>query len=156
MPRAMSSISRDFRADSKEISGGVVVFREGSDGRRYLLLRHANGGHWSFPKGHLEKGESARDAAVRELTEETGLKHERFLADFRERVHYTYQGEGARIEKAVVYFLASVNQFTPVSLSDEHLDYEWLPFGKAVNKLTYDNDVEILRKAEGELGSHGY
>ena len=156
MPRAMNLISRDCWENRKEISGGVVVFREVTDSREYLLLRHANGGHWSFSKGHLEEGESARDAAVRELTEETGLRPERLLADFRKRVHYSYREEGAKIEKAVVYFLAFVDQFTSVSLSEEHLDYEWTPFGKAVNKLTYDNDVEILKKAEEKLESHGY
>ena len=155
MPRAMKSISRDYKAISKEISGGVVVFKEETEGRKYLLLRHANGGHWSFSKGHLEDEESAREAAVRELTEETGLQLEEFLADFRERVHYTYRNEGQKVKKAVVYFLASVDQLTPVSLSDEHLDYKWVSFGEALDKLTYDNDVRILRKAEEELGSHG-
>lgn len=153
----MNSISHDPRETTKEISGGVVVFREEpNDSRDYLLLRHANGGHWSFPKGHLEEGESAREAAVRELTEETGLRPEEFLADFRERVHYSYSREGERVKKAVVYFLASVDRLTPVSLSDEHLDYEWVPFDEALDKLTYDNDGEVLKKAEEELGTHGY
>ena len=156
MPRAMSSISRDFQANSKEISGGVVAFSEEPDGRKYLLLRHANGGHWSFPKGHLEEGESAREAAIRELEEETGLHPEDFLADFRERVHYSYRRKGERIEKAVVYFLASVEEgFDPVTLSDEHLGYGWYSFEEAEEKLTYDNDREILRKAEAGLGFHG-
>lgn len=154
----MNSTSHDPRETTKEISGGIVVFREEPDGSRYyLLLRHANGGHWSFPKGHLEEGESAREAAVRELTEETGLRPEEFLADFRERIHYSYRREGERVEKAVVYFLASVDGLTdPVSLSDEHLDYEWVPFEEALDKLTYDNDGEVLKKAEEELGTHGY
>ena len=120
-----------------------------------MLLRHANGGHWSFPKGHLEERESAREAAVRELEEETGLLPEDFLADFRERVHYSYRRKGERIEKAVVYFLASVEGIDPVTLSDEHLDYGWFSFKEAEEKLTYDNDREILRKAEAGLGSHG-
>lgn len=153
----MNSTSHDPRETTKEISGGIVVFREEPDGsKHYLLLRHANGGHWSFPKGHLEEGESAREAAVRELIEETDLQPEKFLADFRERVHYSYRREGERVKKAVVYFLASVDRLTPVSLSDEHLDYEWVPFDEALDKLTYDNDGEVLKKAEEELGTHGY
>lgn len=151
----MNSISRKPEETTKEISAGFVFFREESDGRKYLLLRHANGGHWSFPKGHLEEGESAREAAVRELREETGLKPGEIRADFRERVHYSHTREDERIEKSVIYFLASVGQFTKVSLTDEHLDYEWVSFGKGIEKLTYDNDVQVLRKAEEELEADG-
>ena len=55
-----------------ERSAGFIVYRLDDDGsRKYLLLDY--GRHWDFPKGHLEKGEDDLAAAMRELTEETGI-----------------------------------------------------------------------------------
>ena len=53
-----------------------------------LLIRHKNGGHWAFPKGHVEKKETEEDTALREIREETGLE---VLLDtgFRRAVTYS-------------------------------------------------------------------
>lgn len=121
--------------------------------RKYLLLRHSNGGHWSFPKGHLEGGETPREAAVRELSEETGLSPEEILPGFREEISYSYRRGGEEVDKAVIYFLALVDPGAGgVTLSPEHLDYQWVPYDKAIDTLTYDNDREVLKVAEESLG----
>ena len=52
-----------------EVSCGIIVF----DGDKVLLIKH-NGGHTSFPKGHVEKGENFEVTAIRETEEETGIK----------------------------------------------------------------------------------
>lgn len=55
----------------KTISYGVLIFNEHGQ----LLLAHATGQkHWDIPKGGAEPGESARDAALREVREETGIE----------------------------------------------------------------------------------
>ena len=56
-----------------EKSCGAVVFRNKNDNIQVLLIRHLNGGHWAFPKGHVEKGETEEQTALREILEETGL-----------------------------------------------------------------------------------
>ena len=56
-----------------EKSCGAVVFREKDYKKQILLIRHVNGGHWAFPKGHVEKGETEEQTALREILEETGL-----------------------------------------------------------------------------------
>ena len=57
----------------REKSCGVLVLRQQEDELYVVLLRHRFGGHWSFPKGHVEAGESERQTALREVREETGL-----------------------------------------------------------------------------------
>jgi len=59
----------------KERSFGAVVVDEKG---RYLLVKHRYGGHWDFPKGHMEGDESPLEAALREVLEETGLELELF------------------------------------------------------------------------------
>ena len=56
-----------------EKSCGAIVARKTESGREILLIRHVNGGHWAFPKGHVEKGETEEQTALREILEETGL-----------------------------------------------------------------------------------
>ena len=56
----------------KEKSCGAVVYRETGEQIEILLIRHKNGGHWAFPKGHVEKKETEEDTALREIREETG------------------------------------------------------------------------------------
>ena len=56
-----------------EKSCGAVVSRMTENGREILLIRHMNGGHWAFPKGHVEKDETEEQTARREILEETGL-----------------------------------------------------------------------------------
>ena len=58
----------------QEKSCGAVVTRKVGNGIEILLIRHKNGGHWAFPKGHVERDETETETALREIWEETGLK----------------------------------------------------------------------------------
>ena len=62
-------------------SAGAVVFRGSGPRLRFLLIRNVKG-HWDFPKGKVEAGEAPRDAAVREIAEESGLTGLRFVPGF--------------------------------------------------------------------------
>ena len=72
----------------KEKSCGAVVYRQGETGVEVLIIKHKNGGHWAFPKGHVEKKETEPETALREIKEETGLKVE-LDTGFREMVTYS-------------------------------------------------------------------
>ena len=135
----------------KERSAGFVLFcLEPTGERRYLLLRHRNGGHWSFAKGRIEPGEREEDAALREAREETGMASIHPVSAFR-RVHcYRFMRDGRPVSKHVVYFLGRVPDGA-VTLSEEHTGIRWLPFREACEKLTYRDTAEILRVAEGFL-----
>ena len=66
----------------REKSCGVLVLRQQVDELYVVLLRHRFGGHWSFPKGHVEAGESERQTALREVREETGLTGIKLMEGF--------------------------------------------------------------------------
>jgi 8-oxo-dGTP pyrophosphatase MutT (NUDIX family) len=134
-----------------EKSCGVLLFRIESDRRLYLVL-HYEEGHWDFPKGHLEKGESEHEAAVRETIEETGISDLDFVFGFRERLEYYYMRDGNKMQKEVFFFLARTEN-DAVSLSSEHTGFEWLPYEAALERLTFDNAKKILMNAEKALSA---
>ena len=93
----------------REKSCGVLVLRQQVDELYVVLLRHRFGGHWSFPKGHVEAGESERQTALREVREETGLTGIKLMDGFRESVEYSPK---PGVKKQVVYFPVSYTHLT--------------------------------------------
>ncbi|MCX8197635.1 MAG: bis(5'-nucleosyl)-tetraphosphatase [Candidatus Micrarchaeota archaeon] len=136
---------------AKEKSCGAVVFRE-EKGRRLYLILHYEEGHWDFPKGHVEKGESEEETAKREIFEETGISQLEFLPNYRDSIAYSFARDGKRISKEVVFFAAKTPQ-TQVALSSEHLGFAWLEYEEAKRRLTYKNAKQVLEKAEALLAS---
>jgi len=134
-----------------EHSAGAIVYRT-EDGKRLYLLLHYAAGHWDFIKGKIEDGETHRQTIVREAIEETGLDDLNFIEGFQETIHYSFMREGQAISKDVIFFLAEARDST-IRLSHEHQDSEWLEFGKAMEKLTYDNTKNVLDKANSFLVS---
>lgn len=88
-----------------EKSAGLIIFRKEGSSIKYLLL-HYSAGHWDFPKGHVEQGETDMDAALRELKEETGISDAEVAGSFKEKLGYFYRRDGKAIRKEVVFFLA--------------------------------------------------
>ena len=118
---------------------------------KVLLLRHSSissrgGGHWDFPKGHIDDGETEIQTALRELGEETGIEQVKVVDGFRDTITYTFSGGQEQIGKEVVFFLATTKE-SKVTLSHEHIDYSWLDFDSAFSRLTYDNACQVLRNA---------
>lgn len=128
----------------KELSAGAVVFKR-NDEIKYLLLRYESG-HWDFPRGAIEAGESEQETAVRETKEETGISDLIFLPDFREKIFWFYKKEGKTIYKEAIFYLAET-KIEEVKLSSEHIDFKWLSYGEAMEQITFKNGKEILRKA---------
>ena len=134
-----------------EKSCGVVLFNE----QKVLLLQYATGqkegewdlqGHWDFPKGHVDKGETEIETATRELEEETGIKNIILLDNFRKTINYKIQKRDRKISKEVVFFIATTVE-TEINLSHEHVDYGWFDFTLALKQLTYDNARSVLSEA---------
>jgi len=134
-----------------EKSCGVVLFNE----QKVLLLQYATGqkegewdlqGHWDFPKGHVDKGETEIETATRELEEETGIKNIILLDNFRKTINYKIQKRDRKISKEVVFFIATTAE-TEINLSHEHVDYGWFDFTSALKQLTYDNARSVLSEA---------
>lgn len=129
----------------QEYSAGFILFRMTAGGPVFLLLDY--GRHWDYPKGHLEKGETAWRAAVRELKEETGIRQVDRVGRFQRQMHYAfYSPKKGHISKTVTYFLGKTCE-EHIELSAEHVGHAWLGYEEAMERLTYDNAREILRAA---------
>lgn len=135
----------------KERSAGAVIFRKNKE-IKYLLL-HYEAGHWDFPKGHIEEKEAEMDTIKREVREETGIDKIELVPDFKEKVQYYYKINGELMHKEVVFCLAKTEE-EKVKISFEHIGFIWLPFEKAMEKLTFKNAKEMLKKAHAFLNTH--
>ena len=132
---------------SAEKSCGAVVFRQAETELEFLIIRHVNGNHWSFPKGHVEDGENESQTALREIEEETGLT---VALDTRFRETTTYSPKEGVI-KEVVYFIANSQDKLIQQQVEEVLDFQWLPYSQAYDSLTFASDQTILNKARDYL-----
>lgn len=134
----------------REKSAGAVVFRKAGQKIKYLLL-HYESGHWDFPRGHIERGETEQETAAREIEEETGIRKINFVPDFRVSISWFYRRKVGRrtmmSNKTAVLFLAET-KVHQVKISDEHTGYKWLNFDQAVKELTFAKSQKILEKAD--------
>ena len=105
-----------------EKSCGAIVYRKYHGNTEILLIKHINSGHWSFPKGHVEAGETEIETAMREIKEETAID---VIIDptFRETVDFHPQ-------------------------EDEIAEVRWVDISYASNILSYENDKTIVTKAK--------
>lgn len=127
--------------------GAIILYKENESTYKVLLVRNNNGRNYSFPKGHIEKGENEKETAIREIKEETGLDVE-IVDDFREISDYTPFG---KIKKRVVFFMAQ--SFTDkVDIQKEELDsFKWVDLNVVDRICTYDNDLRIINHARQNL-----
>lgn len=127
-----------------EKSCGGIIFYKNKTNTRILLVKNNNGRYWSFPKGHIEIGETEEETAAREIKEETSLDVE-IKDGFREVSEYCPFG---KIHKKVVFFLAQA--FTDVvNVQEEEIaEYIWVDLQQARKLCSYDNDLRIISKAE--------
>ncbi len=128
-----------------EHSAGAIIFhREAAD--PVFLVLHYEEGHWGASKGHIEKGETEEQTALREIREETGLTAIHFVPGFNTENHYFYKKEGRLSKKTVTFFLAeALNR--EITLSFEHVGYAWLPFAEALAKVTFKSEKTVWQSA---------
>ncbi|MBE6702509.1 MAG: NUDIX domain-containing protein [Ruminococcaceae bacterium] len=122
--------------------GALVVRREGE---KYfvLMIRHKAKGNRSFPKGHMEEGESEYITALREVMEETSSRIA-IVSDFRATVNYS---PSPGVMKEVVYFLAFTTNPDIKPREGEIAEVEWIPLEEAEQCLAHENDKTVFRAA---------
>lgn len=138
------------RRHRKILSCGAVVVRDTAAGPRVLMLRAF--GHWDFPKGLLENGETPRAAAVREVREETTLDDLAFPwgEEFFESGPYS-RGKTAR------YYLARTSRSdvailpNPQTGRPEHAEFRWLTLAEA-RRLAAPRVRAVVEWAAGKIG----
>lgn len=125
-----------------EKSCGAVIF----DGDKILVIQQVKG-HWGFPKGHVEEGETEVQTAIREIKEETNLDVE--IDETHRYVEHYSPEEG--IEKDVVFFIAKKIGGEVKVQEEEVKDTEWLLPNDAMERLTFDTSRNILSKVMKDL-----
>lgn len=123
-----------------EKSCGALIYKNENNKYYILMVMHVNGGHWSFPKGHVEKGETEIETALREIKEETHLDV-KLDATFRNVVTYSPK---TGITKDVVYFCATPISQNIVAQEEEIFKIEWFEIDEAFNMVTFDNDKNLI------------
>ena len=121
---------------------GIVPLTYRENYWEVFLVRHLNGGHWSFPKGHEEKGESPKQTAERELKEETGMAVIRYLEHPYVVEKYQFHHEGILVDKTVRFYLAEVSpQYT--LQSKEITEGKWLPLKEILEYVTFEEEKNL-------------
>jgi bis(5'-nucleosidyl)-tetraphosphatase len=111
----------------------------------FLLVQH-KAGHWSFPKGHAEIGETPVQAACREFEEETGITNYQLLDAPSFTETYSFVKKQQPMEKIVTYFLATVPSPEVNVQAEEIRAYVWLPFPEALVRITYPQSQQLLKQ----------
>ena len=137
---------------NKEFSAGAVIFKRKDSKILFLVVYSSRNKIWGFPKGHLDPGETEKEAAIREIKEETGLDNLRFVDGFAEKAAYEIISKrppfkGERIEKHVTYFLCEAKDQDVIVDGREISDYRFLPLNKAEQAVKFRNLKIMLRKA---------
>ncbi|AKV56170.1 hypothetical protein AB656_05695 [Bifidobacterium actinocoloniiforme DSM 22766] len=128
----------------REYSAGGLIFDK--DNRVAIIARHSRSGHmeWCLPKGHIEKGESPEQTAVREVHEETGILGR--VVDSIATIDYWFTGSNHRVHKLVHHFvLEQTGGWLTVEGDPDHEaeDATWVDFDDLTDVLSYPNERKI-------------
>ena len=132
----------------REVSAGGVIYRKHAGAIEIALIHVRN--RWGLPKGHVEKGESNSDAALREVREETGLegRMRKKLGDIR----YSYRDkrtsrEPIRIYKRVYFYLLRYLKGDVRDHDHEVDEARWFPIEEAIQTLKFATERRMVKRA---------
>jgi 8-oxo-dGTP diphosphatase len=133
----------------RQFSAGGIVFKED----QVLVVQNTaikdkKISFWGFPKGHLEKGETTGEAALREVKEETGIEAK--ISSIFKKVgesKYFFTQKGERIFKVVTVYLMDYVSGEPISQKGEITESRWMGPEEALRILSFKNDKDLLKKA---------
>ena len=138
-----------------EFSAGGVLVRRENEQWEFAAIRPGGrpAGLWALPKGQIQEGETSEDAALREVTEETGAAGRPIgkLGDIR----YWFNWKGERIFKIVSFFLIEYagGDIGDIDAEFQHevADVQWLPLTDAASLLAYKGEREMAELAAARL-----
>ena len=124
----------------------VIIFRKNKGSIEFLLLRRIpeRGGFWQPVTGGIEKDEDKKEAVIRELREETGIKD--FIRIIENVYHLKLEGDGADEYVFGVEISPNTNISLKKNIYLEHDKYEWYKFEKALSLLKWPGNKEGLRR----------
>lgn len=130
-------------------SAGGIVFKKNDDGVLWLVRRAKPSNLypedvWGLPKGLLDEGEKAEEAAIREVGEEAGVEARVVRKIIDERRVFVPRGESERIFKIVTYFLMDFVGEKEMGFGEETAEVAWLPLEEARKRIKYSSERKVL------------
>lgn len=128
----------------REPTAGGIVFRRNKNSEVEILLIQDHKDRWTIPKGHIEDGETAQEAARREIGEEAGL-HDIDMLGWLGKIHFRYR----RIEKLVlitqqVYLMRVRTSGNEIQKEDWMNGIKWFPFNEALDLIEYEDIGKLM------------
>ena len=138
----------------EKVSAGGVAFRGTSDGIEVALIKTTKEGRWQLPKGHIDPGETADQAAIREVREEAGIECE--IISVIDSVDYWFVDrwgkEPIRTHKYVHFYLMKYVCGSTDDHDDEVTEARWFEMNTAIESLSFPAERAIVSKASEMLG----
>ena len=140
--------NRTRRASINEIvrepTAGGIVFRRDKKGDVEILLIQDHKDRWTIPKGHIEEGETAQEAARREIGEEAGL-HDIDMLGWLGKIHFRYR----RIDKLVlitqqVYLMRVKTDGNEIQKEEWMNGIKWFSFNEALDLIEYEDIGKLM------------
>ena len=138
-----------------ERSAGGVVVRLLAGAWHALLIRDPSG-NWSLPKGHIEGGETLREAAAREVEEETGIRPDA-VGPKIDTVDWVFRRRRTLVHKFCTFFLmrSRVGEPRP-QLAEGITECAWVPLSDAADRVPYPDTSQVVRRALVEIDEAGW
>lgn len=128
----------------REPTAGGVVYRKNDKGEIEILLIQDAKDRWTIPKGHIEEGESAKETAAREITEETGLKHLTVL-NWLGKINFQYRRQQSLVLMTTEIFLVHAFKDSDALVPEDWMNgIKWFSANEALDKIEYDDIGKII------------
>lgn len=136
----------------REPTAGGIVFRTNREQNDIdILLIQDSKGRWTIPKGHIEPGETAKQTAIREIGEESGLFHIQVLA-WLGKIHFQYR----RIDKLVlmttqIYLVRAMDDAETPTKEQWMKGIKWFKFNDAIEAIEYEDIEKLMLVARNKI-----
>lgn len=128
----------------REMTAGGIVWRKNSKGAVEILLIQDIKDRWTIPKGHIEKGETARQTAEREITEETGLKQMKVMS-WLGKINFRYRRQNSLILMSTqIYLVKALGDTNDIVKEDIMNGISWVSANEALELIEYEDITKLL------------